>query len=404
MSETTREVDWSLIEAQLPLGWRELGEEMGMVKKRPSHIGQKVLDIGIALRLVLHYVAQRGSQRATIAAAAAAGIIAISQVALFKWMCKIGAYLEALVARMVEPGRYASERWGGYVLVVADATTVERPGATGTTARIHYGLHLADLRPRFIRITDATVGETMRNFDPEPGELWIVDRGYANPPSIEAVVDRRADILVRRNRSSLPVFDVHGQRIDVSGLIGRTTARGRAQERKVYVRTVAGRMLAVRLCWMRLAEEDAARARAHAKRDGAEAADELDASEYIVLVTTTPKARLDADQVLALYRARWQVELDFKRDKSIGQLDTLPSLVPKTIHAWLCAKVLLGLIARRLASQKVGVPPSGLADAILPVATSEAPRLRSGPRRRALVRDATGVDAHPRRPTTHQAA
>ncbi len=145
---------------------------MELVKPRPPHIGQKITDIAVALRLVLHYAAQRGSQRATIAAAAAAGIVAISQVALHKWMLKIGPYLEALVARMVEPGKYASERWGGYTLVVADATTVERPGATGTTARIHYGLHLADLRSRFIRITDAKVGETMRNFDPEPGELW----------------------------------------------------------------------------------------------------------------------------------------------------------------------------------------------------------------------------------------
>ena len=315
---------------------------------------------------------------------------------------KIGDYLEALVALMVEPGKYASDRWGGYVLVVADATTVQRPGATGTTARIHYGMHLADLRPRFIRITDVTVGETMRNFDPGPGELWIVDRGYANPPSIEATVDRGSDILVRRNRAALPVFNVDGSRIDVADLIGRTTARGRAAERKVYVRTVAGRMFAVRLCWMRLADADAARAREHAKRDGAADAGELDAAEYIVLVTTVPKARLDAQQILALYRARWQVELDFKRDKSIGQLDTLPSLVPETIRAWLCAKVLLGLIARRLASQQVGVPPSGLGDAILPVAKSEDPR--SSPRRRTLVRHATHVDASPGRPTADQTA
>jgi len=52
---------------------------MGVIKRRPPHMGQKILDIGVALRLVLHYVAQRGSQRATVAAAAAAGIVAISQ-------------------------------------------------------------------------------------------------------------------------------------------------------------------------------------------------------------------------------------------------------------------------------------------------------------------------------------
>jgi hypothetical protein len=38
----------------------------------------------------------------------------------------------------VEKGVYASEKWGGYELIVADASTVERPGAKGTTARLHY--------------------------------------------------------------------------------------------------------------------------------------------------------------------------------------------------------------------------------------------------------------------------
>jgi hypothetical protein len=218
---------------------------MGLIRKRPAHIGQKVHDIGIALRLVLHYVAQRGSMRMTTTVAAVAGIVSISQPALFKWMCKIGAYLEALVARMVEPGRYASEAWGGYVLIAADATTVVHPGAKGTTARLHYALHLSDLRPRAC---------------------------------------------------------AHHQRID----------------------------------------------------------------------------------------------------KSIGQLDGLPNFLPKMIHAWLCAKVLLDLIAPRLASQPVAIPPSGLADAILPpVRTSDEP-VRA--RRRALVCDADGVECPSRRPSAHQAA
>lgn len=116
MGDATREADWSLIELQLPTGWRELGAEMGLVKPRPAHIGQKITDISIALRLVLHYVAQRGSQRATIAAASAAGLVTISQVALHKWMLKIGDYLETLVTRTVEPGQYTSDRWGGYLL------------------------------------------------------------------------------------------------------------------------------------------------------------------------------------------------------------------------------------------------------------------------------------------------
>ena len=402
MAETTREADWDFIEAQLPSGWRELASAMGLVRRRPAHIGQKVLDIGIALRLILHYVAQRGSMRLTTAMAAAAGIVSISQPAFFKWMFKVGPYLEALVARMVEPGVYAAEKWGGYVLVAADATTVERPGAKGTTARIHYALHLSDLRPRFVRVTDEKVGEKMGNFDVKANELWIVDRGYSNPPSVLDTVKGGGDILVRVNRHSLPMYDTRDRRVDVLSLLSATGKRGRAQNKTVTVKTTDGRKTKARLCWIWLPKPEAAKARARAKRDGETDPAELDASEYIVLLTTAPRAKLNEEQIIELYRARWQVELDFKRDKSIGQLDTLPSLIPQTINAWICAKVLLGLIVRRLASQPVAIPPCGLANSILPEVEASATTARR--RRRALVRDAVGVESHPRCAATHQAS
>lgn len=401
-SVETGEADWKQIESLLPQGWRELASEMGLVRTRPPHIGQKVLDIGIALRLVLHYVAQRGSMRMTTAAAAVAGLVSISQPALFKWMLKIGPYLEALVARLVAPEGFASEQWGGYVLIAADATTIERPGAKGTTARLHYALHLSDLRPRFVLITDEKVGETARNFDTAPGELWIVDRGYSNPPSVLDVVERGSDLLVRVNRHSLPLYDTQGNRIDVLGLLAATPKRGRAQHKAVHVRTTDGRQASAQLCWLWLPKSEAEKARAKAARDGEHDPAELDATEFVVLLCTAPRSRLSADQVVELYRARWQVELDFKRDKSIGQLDKLPSLLPKTIHAWICGNVLLGLIARRLASTAAAIPPSGLSVAIIPAAEPLARPVRG--RGRALVRDAVGVESPPQRPSAHEAA
>ena len=402
MADATPEADWEFIEAQLPRGWRELSTAMGLARQRPAHIGQKVFDIGIALRLILHYVAQRGSMRLTTTTAAVAGIVSISQPAFFKWMFKVGPYLEALVARMVVPCIYAAENWGGYVLIAADATTVERPGAKGTTARIHYALHLSDLRPRFVRITDEKVGEKMGNFDIQPNELWIVDRGYSNPPSVLDTVKGGGDILVRVNRHSLPMYDTRARRVDVLAVLAATGKRGRAQDKSVTVRATDGRTTKARLCWLWLPKPEAEKARARAKRDGVIDPAEVDAAEYIVLLTTAPRARLGEEQVIELYRARWQVELDFKRDKSIGQLDTLPSLIPQTIHAWLCAKVLLGLIVRRLATQPVAIPPCGLASAILPEVKASATTARH--RRRALVRDAAGLESPPTRAAARQAS
>lgn len=401
MHEPTRESDWSLIEAQLPKGWRELATEMRIIRRLPEHVGQKIVDIEVALRLVLNYVAQRGSMRQTVAGAAAAALVTISQVAFFKWMAKIGKYLEALVARMVDQRAYAAEAWGGYQLIAADATCVERPGAKGTTARLHYALRLADLSPRTIRITDETVGETMRNFDPEEGELWILDRGYSNPPCIEFTLDRKSDILVRLNWHSMPLFTANADAIDVRKLLRSTPDRGIAHQRKVYVRTKTGRMFAVRVCWIRLLPDEARKARNHAKRDGVKDDGELDLYEYIAVVTTAEASRISAGQAIELYRARWQVELDFKRDKSIGELDRLPNLIPKTIHAWICGKVLLDLIVRRLSAQEVNISPSGLAAVIL---RTPEPIANVGHQSRAVVRDAVGLDHGPRRASVSAAA
>jgi len=398
MAEPKPEADWAFMESLFPKGWREMASDMGLVRQLPPHIGQKVLDIATALRLVLHYVAQRGSMRKTTASAAVAGIVSISQPALFKWMFKIGAYLEALVAGMVEPGRFASSAWGGYVLIAADATSVSRPGAKGTTARLHYAMHLSDLRPRCIRITDDKVGETMRNYDVEPGELWIVDRGYSNPPSVLDCVRKGGAILVRFNRHSLPVYDSHGERIDVPALITTTPRRGRVQHQRVRVIATDGAEVRAQLCWVWLPKPAADKARAHAVRDGERDPAELDLAEYFIVLTTAPSSRLTAEQAVELYGARWQIELDFKRDKSIGELDQLPSELPETIRSWLCAKVLLDLIARRLAAQSVALPPSGLADAILPAIEAPPPARRG---RRAVVRDAVRLGRAPARAAAH---
>jgi hypothetical protein len=39
MMEPTREADWEFMQTLLPKGFRELASEMGLIRKRPDHIG-----------------------------------------------------------------------------------------------------------------------------------------------------------------------------------------------------------------------------------------------------------------------------------------------------------------------------------------------------------------------------
>src|SRR5262249_20795220 len=161
----------------------------------PTHLGAKVKDISDVLKLVLHQAGTSSSLRATAALAAATNVLSISSVALHKWFKKLGPYLSVLLGDMVHASSFASEAWGGFDVIAGDATTVQRPGSKGTTARVHYALRLSDLTSRHIEVTDEQGGETARRFQAEPGELWLLDRGYANPAGVDAIRDRGAHLI-----------------------------------------------------------------------------------------------------------------------------------------------------------------------------------------------------------------
>jgi len=71
------------------------------------------------------------------------------------------------------------------------------------------------------------------------------------------------------------------------------------------------------------------------------------------VLTTVPKKLLSTAAALELYRFRWQIELLFKRLKSLLHLDTLPSRQGPTAKSWMLARLLAAALAQQL------VQPSG---------------------------------------------
>jgi Transposase DDE domain len=362
----TTHLDWLEVERMLPDGWRELAKEQKLVRKLPAHMGTKVSDISQVLRLILFMVATNSALLVSTATFAAAGLVKLSSVSLHQWMRKLGPYLAELVARMVahEHAKFAPERWAGYVPILVDASAVMNPGAKGTTARVHKAIRLTDLRVVDVQVTDVTGGETFRRFHPSEGELWIGDRGYANPPGVAHVVASAAAVLVRYTRGTLPLYDARGTRIDVLHKLSKLPKASRPREWQAFVHA-EGVKIQGRLCALRLPKDKAEQARARARKEqGASVTKEtLEMAQFVAVFTTVQRDELTCDLILHLYRLRWQVELEFKRDKSITGLDRLPNFRPDTIETWIYTKLLLHQIARKLAASVGDFPPSAIAAA-----------------------------------------
>jgi IS4 transposase len=209
-------------------------------------------------------------------------------------------------------------------------------------------------------------GETLKRFPLEPGQLALVDRGYSNGPGIASAVKKGAEVLCRLNRGALPLYQ-NNERVDVLKCL--RSLRGRqVNQWTVEVWTeldgesmvIPGRLVAVRLPNK---EAEEARKRVRKEYGKKTTAEMLEAAGYVALFTTVPAERMTAAHCIALYRLRWQVELLFKRWKSICGLDELPNFIEDTILSWVLAKILLALILDRIGFEETELfPPNKITE------------------------------------------
>jgi hypothetical protein len=85
----------------------------------------------------------------------------------------------------------------------------------------------------------------------------------------------------------------------------------------------------------------------------------LEMAEYVLVLTSLEPARMSAVQVLGLDRGRWQIELVFKRLKSLLGVGELAKYDPDSAKAWLQAKLLTALLLERLEREAFLFSPWG---------------------------------------------
>jgi len=243
------------------------------------------------------------------------------------------------------------------VFCAVDATVVCGPGAVGTDARIHTKLRLADVSLSSVEVTDETGGESLCRFMWEPGELAVGDRAYFTPRGIQHVLDAGAEVLVRYRLEGVELCDQSGDVLNVLDAVEHL-AVGEACDLDVKAK-LPDRSVPARLVAYRLPDDAVERARERLRREkGSDlSARVFESAKYVLLFTTAARSRLDAERCLQGYRLRWQIELQFKRWKSLCGFDLLPNTRDDTTLAWLYAKVLLGALLDRMASIPTELSP-----------------------------------------------
>jgi hypothetical protein len=330
---------------------------------------REIKDAATLLRLALAYGGIGMSLRETCAWAEAGGIASLRDPSLLERLCKAAPWLGDMVAALIaERTKAPTKRWAGHRLRVLDATSICQPGADRTTWRLHVGYDLATAQVDQLELTDIHGAENLQRLTYQPGDIVLADRYYARPRDLRPVIDAGAHFIVRTGWNSLRLLQANGEPFDLfAALAAQAEQEGEVQVRIHEGTTEALEPLILRLVIRRKTPEQAAAEQKRLLKDAKKRGKQpdprsLEAAKYILLLTSLPAAVFPPTDILALYRFRWQIELAFKRFKSLAGLDTLPAKNPELARAWIYARLIVAIIAERIAGQVPDSSPSGHGD------------------------------------------
>jgi hypothetical protein len=339
--------DWDVVMQMLPARWEAKAIELGAVRRLRGFDS-----VGALLRVLLIHLADGCSLRETAVRASAGGLAAVSDVALLKRLRGCAAWFEwmtrEMAAGMALPLAAQAMLPGRRVRLV-DGSSVCEPGATGSTWRLHYALNLHTLSCDEVHVSDAGVGESLTHFDIRAGDVIMADRGFAKRPGLRHAVQCKADVVLRASLTNLPLHDRRGRPLDMFPLL-RAMAIGQAADWPARVQDNIG-AIAVRVCAYKkstaqtLAAQQAIQQEAR-KKGRIVQPQTLEAAGYVIVVTTLTEP--DAAAIMEFYRRRWQIELAFKRLKSLLQLGHLKKFDPDGARAWLQGKLLVACLIEKL--------------------------------------------------------
>jgi len=343
-----QEDDWQVLVAFLPSGWQAKAKELGaLLRCRVFENAENLL------RTLLIHLAEGCSLRETAVRAKHGHIVSVSDVALLKRLNASGEWFRWMAAGVME--RWIEKQpqaiFGETLRIrLIDGSTIQEPGSTGSTWRLHYSIGLPSLRCDEVYVTTPQEGESFERFRVHPGDLFIGDRNFGRRADVKHVVQGGGQVLVRINLTNLPLTNKDGVPFPLLNRL-RALTKTKLGDWDVWV-PYEKTKIPGRLCALKKSKEAAEKAQRKVlqenSRKGAKVRPEtIEAAAYTFVFTTLDRAVTPAT-VLEIYRGRWQIELAFKRLKSIIELGHLRKTDLEGAKAWLHGKLLVAFLIEAL--------------------------------------------------------
>jgi hypothetical protein len=366
---------WLDILSRLPsdLNLNQLARDTGAIRRFRG-----ITDAADLLRLGLTRGPGGKTLKQTAAWACMSGVAEISAPSLADRLHQSVSFFAALTSRLLAADRPAKPSlWRGRCLHLCDGSTLSQRGSKGTDWRVHATYDLGSGRFSQLELTDGKGAEALRRAVCGDGGVLIADRGYAKAGEMATFHagcgGQPRDFIVRTGWNMLRLEQPDGKPFDLTAAL-----RQMAQEpgpdplnepREWTVQALYGRgktikRLPIRLIILPVPPEKAEIARKKVRRSGSKRQHKIDpcstlAAGFMMLATSLP-ADIPASEICAVYRLRWQIELAFKRLKSLIRIDRIPTQTEAGGQSWLYPHLILALLTDDICQEILDSFPSGL--------------------------------------------
>jgi hypothetical protein len=282
------------------------------------------------LLMVLIYCTTAISQRVL---AALGGIANIADISDQAWQGRIlgcDKWLEYLLnqALRIPTARSCKipEKFCGKTIELVDGSIVRQEGKKGQTLRIHMCYNMSESRMDEIHLTDNKTAESLGVFTVNQGSIYIADAGFGKGKNLNYIVSNKADAIIRITPSQTALStDRSGKtKVDMQQKLAEGT---NVVDFNCFIHTEKGKYIPVRIVASRLPEDKIQQAIARKKRSAVKKQSKIKPetliyAEWVILMTSLNE-EYTPNELLELYRIRWQIELLFKRIKQFFKVTKL---------------------------------------------------------------------------------
>jgi hypothetical protein len=334
--------DWEYVRTLLPGDLEESAYRSGALLRC-----RNISDATCFMRIALAYAVSDLSLKDVAAWASALQLAEITGPGLFYRLRQAEEWLEQVLGRVLSD--QVPQVAGGLRLRVVDATVLNGPGQKAVQWRAHVSIDPGTGSMRAVELTDDSGGERFSRHHFRAHEVVLGDRAYATARGLHAVRQQEAHAVVRFHPATVRTCDQKRRRIYLAEKEPEIPKVGAVEfSIKIPVPPPPTRShktwdSAKAIAWI------PARAIATRTRTG----------EVVWIITTLPTQQMPAIGICGLYRVRWQIELLFKRLKSLLHLNALPSREGPTARSWMLARLIAAALAQRLVQPSGPVSPWG---------------------------------------------